>query len=433
MLNNVGNRRSFLATSAIAGGAMLAGTAELGQTAHVAGSEVLKVGLIGCGPRGTGAAVNALNADPQAKLTAMADLFMENIRFSRENIRKLKGVQTAVDDDHCFTGFSGYQGVLQSDVDVVILALPPFFHPKYLQAAVDVGKHVFCEKTHAVDPPGVRAVLAAGEEAREKNLCVVSGLAWRYHAGVRETMNRVLDGAIGEINAIEATCNTGSLRCRARQSGWSEMEYQLRDWFNFTWLTCDLPGLNSVHDLDKAAWAMGDQPPLKCWGTGGRQVRVGPRFGDVWDHHATVFEYEGGTKLFAFCRQQDGCKTDISDRFYGTKGRCDLLRCRIDGEIPWRYEGPDCNRFDAEHAALFAAIRDGRAINNSLYMARSSMLAIMATWASYTGQEITWERAMKSERLAGPTTEISFETEPPTKPDARGEYPIPITGLTRFI
>ncbi len=235
------------------------------RAAHAAGSDVLKVGLIGCGDRGSGAAVNALNADKNAKLVAMTDLFVENIVRSRQNIANLKGDQVAVKDDHCFVGFDGYRKLLATDVDVVLIALPTFFHPTYLKAAIAAGKHVFCEKVHAVDAPGVRMVLAAGEEARKKNLSIVSGLAWRYDTGVRETMKRVLDGAIGEIISIDTFCNTGSLRCRHRQPQWTEMEYQIRDWFNFFWLSCDLPALNLVHNLDKAAWAMRDEPPLRAW------------------------------------------------------------------------------------------------------------------------------------------------------------------------
>ena len=425
------SRRAFLKASAGAGAA-LAGALAVGRGAHAAGSDVLKVGLIGCGGRGNGAAVNALNADPNARLTAVADLFAENIRSGLRYLKAEKGDQVAVADDHRFTGFDGYQKVLASGVDVVILALPTFFHPAYLKACVDAGKHVFCEKIHAVDAPGVRTVLAASEEAKRKGLSIVSGLAWRYDLGVRETMKRVHDGAIGEIVAIEETCNTGFLRSRPRQPQWTEMQYQIQDWYNFFWLSCDLPGLNLVHNLDKAAWAMRDEPPVKCWGMGGQQTRVGPRFGDAWDHHATVYEYANGVRMYAYCRQQDGCVTSIADRFWGTKGRCDLLANRIEGETNWRYAGPPCNRFDLEHVALFSAIRSGKPINNGLYMARSSLLAIMATWASYTGQEITWERAWNSNHVVAPEV-LAFDAEPPTKPDAQGRYPMPVPGVTKFV
>jgi myo-inositol 2-dehydrogenase / D-chiro-inositol 1-dehydrogenase len=425
------SRRKFLQTSAAVGAAVTASLLALERGVHAAGSELLRVGLVGCGGRGSGAAVNALTADPNTRLVAMADLFPENIRASRENIKQLKGAQVAVDDDHCFTGFDGYQKVIDCS-DVVLLALPTFFHPTYLKACVDAGKHVFCEKVHAVDAPGVRLVLESAEIARRKGLSIVSGLAWRYHTGVQETMKRVHDGAIGEIISLEETCNTGSLRSRARQPGWTEMQYQIQDWFNFSWLSCDLPGLNLVHDLDKGAWAMHDEPPVRCWGMGGRQTRVGPQYGDVWDHHAVVYEYANGTRMYAYCRQQDGTVSDVSDRFYGTKGRCDLLRYRIDGRSKWQYRGPECDRFTLEHVALFTAIRSGKPINNGLYMGRSSLLAIMATWACYTGDVITWDQAMKSNHAIAPKS-LSFDAEPPTRPDAQGNYPIPVPGVTKFV
>ncbi len=424
-------RRDFLKHATLGAPAAVATAAWVARAAHAAGSDVLKIGLIGCGPRGSGAAVNALNADKNARLWAMADLVAGNIAASRKNIQAEKGVQVDVSDERCFTGFDAYQRVLESGVDVVLLALPTFFHPPYLKACVDAGKHVFCEKIHAVDAPGVRLVAAACEEASKKGLSIVSGLAWRYDTGVVETMKRVHDGAIGEIVAIQETCNTGGLRCRTRQPGWTEMQYQIQDWFNFFWLSADLPGLNLVHNLDKAAWAMRDEPPVRCWGMGGRQTRVGPQFGDVWDHHAVVFEYAGGTRMFAYCRQQDGCVPEISDRFLGTKGRCDLLANRIEGERPWRYSGPPCNRFDLEHVALFSAIRSGKPINNGVYMVRSSMLAIMATWACYTGEVITWDQAMKSNLVIAPKV-LAYDADPPTKPDAQGNYPVPVPGVTKF-
>ncbi len=420
-------RRRFLkATSAGA----LAAALPLARSIHAAGSEVLRVGLVGCGGRGTGAAVNALSADPGARLVALADVFPERMAATLRQLRQSKAEQVAVDDDHLFGGFDGYRRVIEC-ADVVLLALPTFFHPHYLKACVDAGKHVFCEKIHAVDAPGVRLVLEAGDVARRKGLSVVSGLAWRYDTGARETMERLHDGAIGRIVSIEQTCNTGFLRWVPRQPGWSEMEYQLRDWFNFFWLACDLPGLNAVHNLDKAAWAMHDVPPLRCWGMGGRQTRVGPQYGDAWDHHATVFEYADGVRLHSYCRQQDGCFTEIASRYYGTKGRCDLLGYRIDGENPWRYAGGRSNRFDLEHEALFSAIRNGEPVNNTLYMARSSLMAIMSTWASYTGQVIAWEEALRSDRVVAPQT-LATDAEPPTRPDADGNYPMPVPGVTSF-
>lgn len=421
-------RRKWLAGSAT--GAMAWEGLSLARGAYAQGSELLRIGLVGCGGRGTGAAANALTADPQTKLVALGDMFRENVLASRANLQKLYPDRVDVPEERCFVGFDAYQHVIAHS-DVVLLALPTFFHPHYLKACVEAGKHVFCEKIHAVDAPGVRMVLEAAELARKKGLSIVSGLAWRYDIGVQETMKRVHDGAIGQIVAIEETCNTGFLRSRPRRPEWTEMEYQIRDWYNFFWLACDLPGLNLVHNLDKAAWAMHDQPPVRCWGMGGRQSRVGPQYGDAWDHFAAVFDYANDTRLYAYCRQQDGTATDISDRFYGTEGRCDLLRNRIEGKIKWQYEGPPCNRFELEHLALFRAIRSGQPINNGLYMARSSLMGIMTTWAGYTGQVITWEQALASNRVIAPKR-LALDADPPTKPDAQGNYPMPVPGVTRF-
>jgi myo-inositol 2-dehydrogenase/D-chiro-inositol 1-dehydrogenase len=440
------HRREFVRTTTLSAGGALASLASLATLAslapvagslalpwgvHAAGSDILKIGLVGCGSRGTGAAVDAMNADAHAKLYALGDLVPGVLQASLKSLRQEKGAQVDVSDERRFVGFDSCKRVIESGVDVVLLALPTFFHPPYLKACVEAGKHVFCEKTHAVDAPGVRMVQAAADEARRKGLSIVSGLAWRYDTGAVETMKRVHDGAIGEIVTLEETCNTGSLRSRDRRPGWTEMEYQIQDWFNFFWLSCDLPGLNLVHDLDKGAWAMHDQPPVRCWGMGGRQTRVGPQYGDVWDHHAIVYQYANGARMHAYCRQQDGCVPDVSDRFYGTKGRCDLLNYRIDGAKPWRYGKPASKRFDLEHAALFSAIRSGKPVNNGIYMARSSLLAIMATWACYTGEVITWEQAMRSNHVVAPTR-LAIDADPPTKPDASGNYPMPIPGVTRF-
>jgi len=423
-------RRDFLQRRSVAAAAGAA-TIDVARGAHAAGGDVLRVGLVGCGGRGRGAALNALNADPHARLVALADLYPQQIQRAIDNLKMVKGPQVAVDAEHRFVGFEACGQLLASGVDVVLLALPTYFHPIYLKACVDAGKHVFCEKIHAVDPPGVRAVLAASEEARRKGLSMVSGLAWRYDTGVRETMARVHDGAIGRILALKEICNTPSLRSLARRPGMTEMEYQIYDWYDFNWISADLPGLNLVHNLDKGAWAMHDQPPVKAWGMGGRQTRTGPTFGDVYDHHATVFEYADGTRMYAYCRQQNGCFTDVSDTYLGTKGRCNLLGNRIEGQTNWRYTGRPSNRFDLEHVALFSSIRSGKPINNGLYMARSSLLALMCTWCSYTGREITWEQAWNS-NYEVKLSRVAFDAEPPTRPGPDGQYPIAMPGLTKL-
>ena len=315
------SRRHFLKTSTAVTAGVLAGGLSLSRSAYAAGNDLLKVGLIGCGGRGTGAAANALNADPNAKLVAMGNVFPDRLAGSLKGLKDEYGNRVNVPSERCFIGFDAYRKVIASGVDVVILTEPPHFRPDHLKAAIEAGKHVFCEKPVAVDAPGVRSVLATCEKAKEKNLSIVSGLCWRYHPGVRETMKRVLDGAIGEILAIQETYLAGTLWERPRQKEWTEMEFQMRNWYYFTWLSGDHNVEQHVHSLDKALWAMHDEPPLCAWGLGGRQVRTEAKFGDIYDHHAVAYEYPKGVTVYAYTRQQAGCPIDVSDIFHGTKGR----------------------------------------------------------------------------------------------------------------
>ena len=397
--DNVSSRRQFLMQSgAVAVGGALAGTLSVARSAHAGGDDVLKIGLIGCGNRGTGAAKNALLADKNVKLTAMGDTFADRIAASLDSLKKeVPEDKIAVAADHCFAGFDAYQKVIDSGVDVVLLCTPPHFRPAHFKAAVAAGKHIFAEKPVAVDAPGVRSVLATAEEARKKGLAVVSGLCWRYHQPKREVMARIHDGAIGDVVAIQCNYNAGGLWVKKREPQWSDMEWQIRNWLYFTWLSGDHNVEQHVHSLDKAAWIMKEEPPVKATGLGGRQVRTGPEYGNIFDHHAVVYEYANGTKLFAFCRQQDNCSMDVNDYILGSKGKVDMMAHNITGENPWRYRGPQPNMYQVEHDELFASIRSAKPIDNSLYMARSTMLAIMGRMATYTGQTITWDQALNSQ------------------------------------
>jgi predicted dehydrogenase len=428
------NRRAFLKTSGTVFGGALAGGMSIGRTAHAAGSDVLKIGLIGCGGRGTGAAVNAMTVDENTQLTALADPFAEKMEGSLEGLKKRFGERVTADKSTCFDGFDGYQKVIDSGVDVVILGTPPHFRPMHLKAAVDAKLHVFCEKPVAVDAPGVRSVLETSEEAEKKGLCLVSGLCWRYHFGVQETMKRVLDGAIGDVVSVLETYNTGHVgRSQPRKPEWSEMEFQLRNWYFFTWLSGDHNVEQHVHSLDKASWVMGDRPPKRAWGLGGRQVKEDPKYGDIFDHHAVVYEYDSGARVFAYCRQQPGCWNSTEDYFYGTKGTCNVLnKYRIDAEKRWRYDGPNCNMYEEEHRALFSAIRSGDPINNGRYMSISTMLAIIGRMVTYTGQAIEWDKAMQSQETLAPAS-YSWDADPPTMPGDGGQYQVAIPGSTKFV
>ena len=320
------SRRDFLKASGVVMGAAMAGSLAIGRSAHAAGSGTIKIGLIGCGGRGSGAAANAMNAGKDIKLVAMADLFDDKVKASREQLRKEKPEQVAVDDAHCFTGFDGYKKVIDSDIDVVLIATASAFHPQYLKAAIDAGKHVFVEKPHAVDPPGIRLVIAGlrggREEEAQRRLGPVLALS---HRACKKRSNAFMDGAIGEIVAVQETYMRAPYRLVERKPEWTETQYQFRNWYHFNWLSGDDIGQSLIHSIDKGQLACSTtRPPVKVFGQGGRSSSVGPVFGNVFDHHALVYEYANGVKMFAFGRAQTGCHDEVSDYVIGTKGRAEL-------------------------------------------------------------------------------------------------------------
>jgi len=420
------NRRTFLmqgagATAAVAAAATL----DLASVAHAAGSDRLRVGLVGCGGRGTGAAEQALTADKGVALVAMADAFPDRIA---ESLSALKGSPVAdrvdVPRDRQFAGFDAYKSVIDGS-DVVLLTTPPGFRPIHLAYAVSKGVHAFVEKPVAVDAPGVRAVLASIDEARSKGLSLVSGLCWRYHNPRRETIQRVRDGAIGKVVAIETTYNSDGVwePKRRRDEVQSEMEYQMRNWYYYDWLSGDHIVEQAVHAIDTMAWAMGDEPPVKCWGSGGRAVRTEPRYGNIFDHFSVVYEYADGARGYHNCRHWTGTERQVKDYVLGSKGTCDVFGHKIAGESPWRYKGPNNPMYQAEHDALFASVRAGKAINDGLYAARSTLLGIMGRTAAYTGGVITWDAAMNSTQELVPK-EFAWG-DAPTRP-------VPKPGVTKF-
>ncbi len=437
------SRRHFLFTTAATAGSVLA----MHRGAHAAGSDILKVGLVGCGSRGTGAAWNAVRADPGVRLVALADAFADRLDSSLKALKERSPDQVDVDPARCFVGFDAYKELIASGVDVVLLATPPNFRPLHLAAAIEAGKHVFVEKPVGVDAIGVRSVLATCEVARKKNLSVVSGLCWRYNAVIREAVKRVHDGAIGDIVAVQCTRNLGGLWHRGHKPEWTEMEFQMRNWYYFTWLSGDHNVEQQVHGIDKCSWAMRDKPPKKAWALSGRQVRTDPMYGNIYDHHAMVYEYDNGTRMYAFARQQPGCFNDYSEVLLGTKGKCDLQKGRIEGETNWAYSdgtgklarvGAQSYAKDGrtmhqvEHDEMFAAIRAGKPINNGEYMCQSTLMAILGRTAGYTGQEITWEQ-MKASKLDLSPERYAFDSPPPILPGPDGKYPVAMPGITKFV
>jgi len=417
-------RRDFLTTSAVLAGSLTTGV-------HAAGSDTLRVGLIGCGGRGTGAAAQALRADKNVKLVAMGDAFADRLTKSLATLENDEPIAAKVDvkKEHRFVGFDAYRRVLDSGVDVVLLTTPPHFRPLHLRAAVEAGKHIFAEKPVAVDAPGVRSVLETCELAKKKRLSLVSGLCLRYDNGFRETVRRLHDGAIGDILMLQANDYRGSNWGREREPGWTDMEYQMRNWYNFTWLSGDFNVEQHVHFLDVCAWVMKDTYPIRAIGLGGRQSRTAPKFGHIYDHFAVVYEYASGTKLFSNCRQQTGCKNDISGHVMGTRGKAKLTERRkglvIQTNSDWVYSGALNNMYQTEHDELFASIRASKPMNNGEYMTKSTLLAIMGRMAAYTGAEITWDMAMNSkEDLTPPAYDWKAKLAEP---------PVAIPGKTRFV
>ncbi|MEZ5977049.1 MAG: Gfo/Idh/MocA family oxidoreductase [Planctomycetota bacterium] len=366
----------------------------------------IRIGLIGCGGRGTGAAVQALHTAGDVKLVAMADAFEDRLNGALGHVthpdQKL-GDRVDVPEERRFVGFDAYRRLLQTDVDLVVLATPPHFRPEHFQAAVAAGKHVFMEKPVAVDGTGVRQVLAAGEEAKSKGLTVGVGLQRHHQAGYLETMKRVAGGAIGELRAAHCYWNGGELWWNERQEAWSDMEWQMRNWLYFTWLSGDHIVEQHIHNLDVINWAKGGAP-VRCHGMGGRQVRTDPKFGHIFDHHAVVFEYEDGMPLFSQCRQIDGTAYRVSEHLVGSKGRADLDTggWRVDGAEKWRYEGPKNDPYQTEHDDLFASIREGRPYNEAEYGAMSTLTAIMGRVASYTGRNVERDQVLNDELRLGP-------------------------------
>jgi predicted dehydrogenase len=397
----------------------------LNRGVHAAGNDTLRIGVVGTGGRGTGAAMDAMAADPGVVVAALGDTFEDRARNSLKGLNRRKQYKgrIKVTDDTVFSGFDAYKKVIDS-VDVVILTTPPHFRPEHFAYAVEKGKHCFVEKPVAVDAPGVRSVIETCKKAKEKNLSIVSGLCWRYDLGVKATMQQVLEEkAIGDIVAIESTYNAGTLWHRGDKSEWSRMEYQVRNWLYYTWLSGDHIVEQAIHSLDKCAWLMGDTQPIRATGIGGRQQRTDAKWGNIFDHHVVFFEYANDKKVFFTCRQQRGTTSRVDETVLGTEGQARIIGHRIHGKTQWRYSGPKPSMYVQEHKALFKSIRDGEPINNGSYMANSTMLAIMGRMCTYTGKTLTWDQCFNSKQRLGPENYAWVDVPEPK---------VAIPGMTKF-
>ena len=426
------SRRHFLHSSSatLAAPAIITavGTARAQQKAD--SQETLRIGLVGCGGRGTGAAAQALGADYNTRLVAVADVFAPQIDGAINSLSQKFPDRVAVDPDKRFVGLDAYQKLIASGVDVVLLASPPGFRPVHLQAAVEAGKHIFCEKPMAVDALGYHLAMAAVDKAKEKKLNLVAGFCWRYSTSRLEAFQRLRDGDIGEIRGMFSTYFAGPVKpmadVAARTPGMSDVEWQLRNWYNFSWACGDSIVEQAVHSVDKICWAMGDTPPEACIATGGRQI---PSLGgNIFDHFHASYDWGKGLVCHLGSRQIKGCHNEVIDLIHGDKGTLTIGKGSapfIDGAKRWRWRGEEKNMYDLEHEALFTAIRDGKVINDGPRMMHSTLVGILGREAAYTGQRITWQQMLDSKQDLAPDT-LAWG-------DAFTPSPLPQPGVTPFI
>ena len=417
----------------LAGGAIGGSTLSVAQSANVIGSDTIKIGLIGCGGRGTAATIQALNAgDGGVKLVAMADAFGSNLQKSYRSIKSMHS-----DKVDCvgrrYEGLDAYQSVMDSDANVVFLATPPGFRPQHFEAAVDAGKHIFMEKPVATDAPGVRRVLAANQVAKKKGLAVQVGLQRRHEIPYQQCIDQIHRGAIGDLIFARAYWNGGGVWVRPRQKNQTELGYQLRNWYYFTWLGGDHIDEQHIHNLDVINW-VAQSYPIEAQGVGGREVRTGPDHGQIFDHHMVEYTYRNGLKLLSQCRHIQGCWNSVSEHIHGTTGVADISRSVIrdrNGKKQWESNstetrGKGCQ---LEQDALFTALRAGDLPNEGDYGAYSTMTAIMGRMATYSGKRVKWSDAMNSTTQLADTDALkSLEDLAPIQPTTDGRYTVAVPG-----
>lgn len=436
---NKSNRREFLSDSSkiVAAGSIVTAASvpnlALGRSAFVGGSDTIKIGLVGCGGRGTGAAVHAMNTQSgNVELTAMGDAFANRLNSSLEACQKQHKDKIRVTDDTKFVGFDAFERVIDSDIDLVILATPPGFRPQHFEAAIAADKHVFMEKPVAVDAPGVRRVLKSSQLAKQKGLAVQVGLQRRHERAYRETIAELKGGAIGDIVLSRAYWNGGGVWVRPREEQQTELEYQMRNWYYFNWLCGDHIDEQHIHNIDVINWLM-DDFPVTAQGQGGRQVRTGIDHGQIYDHHFVEFTYANGSKMFSQCRHIQDCWNSVSEHCHGTRGSANIGAGRIfdaNGKEIFRSKGSRGGH-QQEHHDLFADLRNGIIPNEGEYGAKSTMTSIFGRMATYSGKEIRWNDAINSNiSLANVDDFQSLKDTPPLKPDENGRYKIPMPGPT---
>lgn len=426
------SRRDFLKTTSAAGVAA-ASLATLTPSVYASGSDKLKIGLVGCGGRGTGAATNALFADENVELVAVADAFKDRAEASLGRLRGQAAIKDKVnvDSNNIFDGLEGYKHVIEAS-DVVLLATPPGFRPQHLEAAVAANKHIFTEKPMATDPAGARSVYASVEAFKKNNKAMVAGFCWRYDNQKRALFERIHGGEIGDVRAVYGTYLTAPVKpmpaASTRPAGMPDLEWQVRNWYNFTWLSGDGLVEQAIHTVDWLGWTFQDKPPVSCTAVGGRQLPS--EGGNIYDHVEVNYVWDNDARGFLAQRQIPGCYNQNALYVMGTKGTGKLGRrteiCDLDGATVWKYDGPRNNMYQTEHDEFFASIRSGAHINDGERMASSTLMGIMGRMAGYTGREITWEMARDSKLSLVPDTSNGWDS--PSEPPAMAR-----PGFTKFI
>lgn len=436
MINST--RRTFCKQTAAATTGILASTLPLDAMSNVYDNKKLKLALIGCGGRGSGAAVQALTADDKVELYAMADAFRDRIDSSLNGIKEHFDESKNIDvkEKNMFTGFDAYKKAIDL-CDVVILTTPPGFRPLHFEYAINNDKHVFMEKPLATDAPGIRKVLEVAKIAKDKKLNVVVGLQRHYQDKYITLYNKVVNGDIGKIVSGQVYWNDGGVWVKKRKSSQSELEYQMRNWYYFTWLCGDHILEQHIHNIDVANWFIGDYP-ISAQGMGGREVRNGIDHGQIFDHHFVEFTYASGAVISSQCRHQTGTASRVDEVFQGSNGSVVTGKGEmtdLSGNIKYKYPNKwneDPNPYQVEHDKLFQSIRNNEVINDVEYGAKSTMTAIMGRMATYTGKKITWDQAINSKEMLVPKN-LTWNSTPPTLPDDNGKYLVAIPGKTQFI
>jgi predicted dehydrogenase len=417
-------RRDFIRTASAASVATLAASFPGSGGLFAAGSDTIRIGIIGAGGRGTGAAIDAVNSSPGVEIVAVYDAFQDRVDKSLQTLREKVPAAVKVKPEHCFTGLDGYKKLLAvKDINYIVTAAPPGFRPLHLKAAVEAGKNVFMEKPVAVDPVGVRSVIASSALAAEKGLAIVAGTQRRHQKRYLETMRRIHDGAIGEVVGGQCYWNQGDLWVIKKTPEMSEMEWQCRNWLYFSWTSGDHIVEQHVHNIDVVNWAFGAMP-VKVMAMGGREVRTAPEYGNIFDHFAVEFEYPNGARVMSMCRQTPGCADRVEEKIVGTKGHA-FGYGEISGPDAWKFEGDEPDPYVVEHTDLIASIRAGKPLNEGRRIAESTMCAIMGRMSAYTGRALSWDWAMKASKLDLFPAQLEFGPNPVD--------PVAVPGVTPLV